>query len=192
MEQLAFDKIRKTVTDLQLKGEPIEHAAFITWLDNLAKEEPALKEYRLMKHAADMAFYQAKCDSRQSRYRAKLEFHKSMFEAVMSTAVAALKSSLLINGGASVAMLGFLAALSKDNKELVVPLEFSEALIRFTLGVFFGAAATASTYFAQYNYSEKNNKRANFYRNVSIALVVASLICFIIGSYKAYSGLHFD
>lgn len=192
MEQLAFDKIRKTVVELQAKGESIDHAKFIAWLDTLARDDPSLQEYRMMTHKANMAHYQARSDSRQSRFREKLEFHKSMFEATMSTAVAALKSCLLINGGASVAMLGFLAALFKDNKELVIPFEFGDALFRFTLGVLFAAIATASTYFAQYNYQEKNNKYGNVYRMVSIALVAISLICFFLGCYKAYSGLNFD
>ena len=178
MEQLAFEKIKEQVSKLEAEGLAIDHKKFLAWLDSLAQDDLGLREYRMMKHEADMAHFQAKSAYRESRYRQKLEAHKTMFEAVMTTAIAALKTSLPVNGGASVAMQGFLAALLKANNQLVIPFEFRNSTIYFSIGVLVAGLASATTYIAQYNFQSKSEKISSIFRYFSIALVFLSYVFF--------------
>lgn len=94
---------------------------------------------------------------------------------------AALNTAIMINGGASVAVLAFMGS--------VVPLgvsaaAFASALTVFCVGVFCGAAATGLVYLAEINYFSRE-KLAGILNKASIATVSASYLLFVIGGVAA-------
>lgn len=100
-------------------------------------------------------------------------------KAVFQFGGAALKSVILINGGAAVALLAFMGAIFEHDKAV------SEALVCplmvFTFGVLSAAIASSGSYFAQYYSSSKNEGAANGWRWAAIILVVFSYILFAAG-----------
>lgn len=76
----------------------------------------------------------------------------AIFNTLPVFAKAALTTSILVNGGAAVALLAFLGNLiSKTPRSWVDPL-FIWSLGVFAAGVFFGAAATGFAFLAQYKF----------------------------------------
>jgi predicted alpha/beta hydrolase family esterase len=102
-----------------------------------------------------------------------------MLKAVFQFGGAALKSAILINGGAAVALLAFMGAIFVGkpdvSKELTCP------LMTFTFGVLSAAIASGTSYFAQYYYSSKNDSAGNFWRGTVIIFVFFSYILFAAG-----------
>ena len=100
-------------------------------------------------------------------------------KAVFQFGGAALKSAILINGGAAVALLAFMGAVFKERPTI------SEALVCplmvFTFGVLSAAIASSGSYFAQYYSSSKKESAAGGWRGATIILVAFSYILFAAG-----------
>ena len=63
------------------------------------------------------------------------------FKSVISMAELALKSSILVNGGAAVALLTFIGKVTSGDKSLLV-----YGLLCFSIGVLFGAISVSYTH----------------------------------------------
>jgi hypothetical protein len=80
------------------------------------------------------------------------ELHRTYFEAASKSAELAVKTSVLVNGGAAVAVLGFLGVLLQ--KETISPkqvADVSASLIWFASGVGAGIVALAFIYLMNYS-----------------------------------------
>ncbi len=81
-------------------------------------------------------------------------------EKAIDTSNIVLKSALLINGGAAVAVLGFVASIVKDNGDLAALLEgVANALMYFAWGVAAAVIALALAYLTHYTMLVVLNKR---------------------------------
>ena len=127
------------------------------------------------------------------KYKAHLskwvEEHKSFnqwgfefFRATISAGQSALKSAILINGGASIALFTFIGKLwgnpNTQAAQLIAPLQL------FLFGVLFAAIAAGTTYLAQWFYSGRKPwliKIANVSNITSILLVLGSYGSFLYG-----------
>jgi hypothetical protein len=86
--------------------------------------------------------------NRQDAQRAhdKLDaFHEYVNQATIKSAELALRMSILINGGAAVALLTFIGPLPKQQKA-----DIANTLVWFASGVALGVAALAASYFTNY------------------------------------------
>jgi hypothetical protein len=117
------------------------------------------------------------------------------YQQVNMQGQAAMKSALLINGGASVAMLAFIGtAMNNDtNKILLLKLCFSMAV--FIAGVLAVAVASGVTYLGGLAVSSENDtdqsdkktlKLWPILNTIAIILVVIGYILFFAGSLNAY------
>ena len=119
----------------------------------------------------------------QETYRSMIEFGKGM-----------LRFTFLANGAAIISILTFLGDLYAKGGE--VP-RMKGALAFFLAGVLLSGVATLTTYIIQltlYNESLRtpNAKGWNSHLrwlNLTLALIVFSMLCFTIGSYYAVSQL---
>ena len=100
----------------------------------------------------------------------------------------AIKSALLINGGASVAILAFLGSfLSKGEQKTAVLNALSGPLLFFGLGVLSGAFGAGLGYLCQ-RFHLGGRDKAGFRLNVAaIIMVFLSYPSFLFGLYKTYS-----
>ena len=177
----ASDNIKElinAVRDLQRGG--VDSIAIIPLLDYLAKLETdteAIQELNKLQHESNLAQFKAEND----RY---LE----MFRSVYETAKTALTTSILVNGGASVALLSFMGNAQHKGGGLPVSCWIISSLIAFSTGVIAGAVATGTTYTTQYCYANKFMRSAISFHILSIGLVVGSYVAFIWGIISAYHG----
>ena len=118
-----------------------------------------------------------------------------VYQQVNMQGQAAMKSALLINGGASVAMLAFIGtAMNYDtNNVLLLKLCFSMAM--FIAGTLSVAVASGVTYLAGFAVSSENDtdqsdeKTLKFWpilNTIAIILVVIGYVLFAAGSLNAY------
>jgi hypothetical protein len=165
------------------------------WLD-VPQSDPTVERERLIALIA----YDA--NARLEAYRQASELHRLQGRGILDFATAAIKSILLINGGAAVAVLTLLGALAgksiaNDGGErqtaaliaAVVP-----CLSRFVLGVFLAGATAALTYLSQVLFVElKTRESREFWGNatriVAVLFAGAALFAFICGAYLARDGL---
>lgn len=189
MEQLLYESLKKHLQSSIAQGKHEDPKRLLALIEEMEFRDPALRDYRVMKF-----------QSRNSRFVQLLDTRRAMFDSVISTANMALKSALLINGGACVAVMGLIAGVMKENNQSVYSFELNYALASFGFGVFAGGVASAATYLAQYYYSEYSSykgkaikdkalKTANIFRGIAIFLALTSYASFLCGLYNGYHGL---
>ena len=129
-----------------------------------------------------------------------------MFKSVLETGKVALTTPILVNGGASVALLAFIANISAKSdvgSGVGIP-SIAGALMWFVFGVLLAALATGSTYLtqdlhsqAQYSVSNtevKTTRSTTIFsipmttigQCVSVSFVALAYVFFIVGSLCAY------
>lgn len=145
---------------------------------DVAAGEAAMEDYR-----ADLSAW---VSSRQQHHEHNLE----MLRATITTGQSALKSALLINGGAAVALLAFIGSVwSSPNTEKALP-EISAALLLYVFGVLSAAVAAGATYFSQAGFGHEFGKISrpvgHVGRWLAVLGVFASYVLFGYGSYGSY------
>jgi hypothetical protein len=103
----------------------------------------------------------------------------------------ALKSAILINGGAAVALLAFLGHLVTQERPDVSLIPFATSLRLFVIGVLCASIACGTTYLSQYAYSNPKTwaqRLGLIIQVVTIALVLCAYVAFLAGADAAYIG----
>lgn len=163
---------------------------YIGRLEKASKESPD----NASAGEAAMEAFKADLNSKLSLRQQKHENQLEMLKATVSTAQMALKSALLINSGASVAMLAFIGnvwikAFNLDN----VLNELANSLCFFVFGVLAAAIATAFTYFTQASYAGEfgkySNKMGIAAHIMTVLVVIASYVLFANGSLSAFHAI---
>lgn len=113
-----------------------------------------------------------------------LEVRKSSFESVIRYGEAALKSAILINGGASIAILTFITQIWSKTPNIISSLLFS--LIMFVLGTLSSSLASGMAYLTQLHHLNENNPGFKKMRKITIALVVLSYVLFTVGVFYTF------
>ena len=111
------------------------------------------------------------------------------FKQVIALGQSALKSIMLINGGASVALLAFISNLATNaSAKLPIP-PFAESLRYFVIGVFLASAAFATTYLSQSFFDgekEWQQRTGLTFQIITIAIGIFSFVSFFYGADAAY------
>ena len=109
-----------------------------------------------------------------------------MFKAVNTAGQAALKSAILINGGAAIALLAFIGSIFKVSPDSEVITKLSPAMIYFVIGVLSGAVASGTTYISQFLYGYEKRCWGHIINGLAWLLVILSYILFLAGFILAY------
>jgi hypothetical protein len=115
-----------------------------------------------------------------------------MFKSVVDTGQTAIKSAILINGGAAVALLAFLGnLLTKDAPQGVVfPIDdISFAMLIFVIGVGCAGGASALGYLTQRAYHAEMPKIGGALNVVALLAGLSSIAAFFWGGVEAYLAL---
>jgi hypothetical protein len=177
----AVGRIRDAVIQVQQSGQQfVAISPLLEFLQSVELQAPLDSETRKLQH-----------DSNLAQYRAKVDNGIEMLRSVLDTAKTALTTSILVNGGATVALLAFLGNII--GKTPSVPEAMWETLVLsvvfFACGVLAGAIATGSTYLAQYCYHEDWKRSGIGFHITTIAFVFASYLTFLGGVISAYHAL---
>ncbi|WP_026988403.1 hypothetical protein [Fodinicurvata fenggangensis] len=175
-------ELKKIVEDAREKGTTeIKVDNLIAYLDEvLASPEQEPTEFQLEQ-------YRAQLQSNLEHYRATENNRLEMFRSVIMSGQEAIKSSFLLNGGASVALLAFIGHLAQFRVGLVSG--FAVSLLWFALGVLAIAVVSGAVYLTQWLYASEHGaaRKAGFWMNLlCIALGIASYALFVVGLLDVY------
>ena len=95
--------------------------------------------------------------SARIRHADRWAYFRSMHEARILDARAAVQNALLINGAAATAVLAFLGSVSASSTPHHVPRALVWALSLFGVGVFFAACMGIAAYATNHSYAEATN-----------------------------------
>ena len=142
------------------------------------------RELKAFGHSLDLKLeqYKADCQLHIEQYRADNDENLEMSKATINAGQNAIKSMVVINGGAAVAMLAFIGNIWSTGKNLQGVKGLSWGLLFFVLGVLLSGIVSALTYLSQRAYAEHNNKTGNCINNVGICCGIFSFVCFLIGT----------
>lgn len=172
--------IRLALTKLEETGQQTVSApALREYLDKVESNATLSIELQKLQHESNLAHYKATSD-----------LALEMFRSVLGFAQHALKTIILVNGGAAVAVLAFIGNIWTKLQGINV----AEALITseawFAGGVLLGAVATGTSYFAQYFYERKTFDRwAIGFHMATVALVVGAYASFGLGIHSIHNAL---
>jgi len=133
-----------------------------------------------------MEEWEEKCRREMAEWNAKNIWDMEMFKSVIIAGQAALKSAILINGGATVALLAFIGSVFKVSQNSEVVTKLSHAMFCFVIGVLSGAIASGVVYMAQFVYARKKLCLGHILNGFSWVLVVLSYILFLTGVILAF------
>ncbi|MGR3219179.1 MAG: hypothetical protein ACUZ8H_05085 [Candidatus Anammoxibacter sp.] len=107
--KIIIEEIRKAVNDVRENNKDvISIDALLNYLDALDKDTSAVDVDSQRKHETALTVYHAENERNLAHYNAQQLQAVEMFKSVISYGATALKSAILINGGAAVALLAFI------------------------------------------------------------------------------------
>lgn len=120
-----------------------------------------------------------------AQYEAQSRSDIEAFKATIESGREALNALLLINGGAVVALLGFVGSMASKTNGMAVASSMRAPLLRFGTGVLLGALAFGARYVAQAFYASARNRWGHAFNFLSIALCIIGYAMFGWGMWEA-------
>ena len=116
------------------------------------------------------------------------QIHVELVKATLTYGHEALKTAMWINGGAAVAVLGFLSAAStKAEASAAMLANLPLSLLFFAIGTLTAAIAVGVTYLSQGFFALARNRIAEVLRGFAFVLVIVSYAMFMWGAVQAYA-----
>jgi hypothetical protein len=151
------------------------------YLDQLLVDATTSLEQRRMQHQSDLA-----------QYSGTLAIQVENFKAMISAGKEAINSSIIINGGAVIALMSFMGNAVGKSGARYIPL-LSSRLLFFGTGVFCGGLSFGLRYVAQFLYSKPSRKKLIMFGHCVNGLVwiatSSALLCFVLGVLVSYHNL---
>lgn len=179
--------IKSAVDQVKDQGqEVISVSALKRYLEELERIVDTQKEISTTQLESQLATFRAEHERNLAHYEAQQKHSIEMLRSVFMFGNTALKSSILINGGAAVALLAFIGKIWTDKLEAAAISAVTMAIAFFSFGVLSAAVGTAFSYLTQYAYSQRLTKTGIVFHIATFLLVVGSYIFFGVATYKAY------
>lgn len=155
--------------------------------------------------AYDIEYYKAKIEEWRLKYTSSLESNTEAYRATLASSQAALRSAILLNGGASVALLAFIGNVWGDPELQLRSAGLAKSLFLFTSGVLFAAVASGLAYMTQCCYQREQAQdhesrtsscdtdqideeiSGDTLRGATVGLVIISYVLFFFASMQAYN-----
>ena len=175
--------LKKTIQEIKDKGaNTISCENLITYLNGIENSKPAdISDVELERYKAELQLH---IEQSKNYHNENLE----MFRSVIASGQSAIRSSFLLNGGASVALLAFIGHLASSVPDKVE--DFAVVIVPFVLSVLIVTIASGLTYLCQWLYHSDTDttiKVANWLNVFTIILGFSSYFVFAWGMCLAYS-----
>ena len=142
---------------------------------------------------SEMEMWKEKNRRELAQYNAEVIGNLEMFKSVISTGQNALKSVILINGGAAVALLAFIGSIwDKSTNDIVIKILLLISMAGFVFGTFLGGVSASFTYLTQHLYSKQKHRKAVVLGMICDILVFISYAVFVIASIFAFCAFWFQ
>ncbi len=181
-------EILTTLEDLKNSKENSIEIEFLEgYLKALSKDTDESQFSRQQEQERNLEHYQVKSQNRREFYKARIQRWLSDAELVTEAGREALRSIIIVNGGAVIALLAFMGKLFSESDKIASNLAscLPIALFFFTCGVLFGSLGFGSRYLSIDQFSKDNRKIGEFWKKISITLSLAAYFSFIAGSFIA-------
>jgi hypothetical protein len=133
-----------------------------------------------------MEHYKLKYQGALAEYDVKNKYRLEMLKATIDAGREALNAIVLINGGAVIALLGFLGAVISKQFPASLGLRLTTPLLQFGLGVLLGALGFGARYLSQACYAGAKDRAGQILTLLAIIVVLAAYGIFGMGIYGAY------
>ncbi len=164
----------------------VQISALESFLDSLEKDIDEQGELDGLEFESKLASFRAEHERNIAWYEAQQSTSIEMFRSVIQVGQSALKSIILINGGAAVSMLAFIGNLaSKQGLSSQAMTLMTKPMIFFAMGVLSGALGAGGTYVSQFFYFKEKNKAGIAFHVVTIAVVIMAYVFFALGAFAA-------
>lgn len=134
--------------------------------------------------------YRIEVEKWKAQYDINTQTYRATFEAVIKFADLAVRSLLILNGGAAIAILSF-AAQAPKNGSNVHNMAMSSAVWWFCLGALLSVATAALSYLAQVTFGELRDpwrsRAGNTFRVFAVIAFLAGMGLFVKGMWAASS-----
>lgn len=184
--------IQDAVNDVKQKNEDVISVdALLNYLAALENDVSGIDENNNRQHLAKLEEYRAENERNIAHYNAQQLHAVEMFRSVISYGAAALKSSILINGGAAVALLAFIGNVWNKGLVQASVTPLMSAIVYFSFGVLAAAIGTAASYLTQYCYGEEHNKTGTAFHVLTVICVIGAYAMFSFGvldAHEAFTG----
>ncbi len=180
--------IQQAVQDVRNKNEEVVSTdALLKYIDGLAGQLESSKEEANRRTEANLAIFRAEHERNVALYQSEQKQALELFRSVVTYGSAAMKSALLINGGAAVALLAFIGNIWEKETAPEAVKALTLGIAMFSTGVLAAAVANAMSYFTQYCYSDPFPRAAVVFHTLTVLFVVTSFVLFGYGAYESYS-----
>lgn len=175
----------RNVTQLNV-DKVLEYLLEVKEMDADTEQSDISDQYEKIRYAAE-------CELNKEQYRARCESGLEMFKSIILSGQNALRTGLLINGGAAVAILAFIGNIAGKHDYMIVNL--AQGLKWFSIGTLTVGLASFLTYITQrfYGNSEKPKDKWAVAANLSNWLVavlgVIAVVFFCYGVKQSYLGI---
>jgi hypothetical protein len=182
-----IDKIIKELNNFEREGNTTLNVHSLSdYLNQLRNEVSSCHDF-------DLETLKAKNQIKIEKMKLDEAIRLESFKSTISSGMNAAKSCMLINGGASVALLAFIGNIWSKGSLGMAAMLVSKGLLFFCSGVALAALCTGFTYLAQSAYTSSElgtNKKwsswGTFCNSIAIFSALLSLIVFGFGSYQTY------
>lgn len=175
-ESKALNEIQSELTKLEKAGhQDVSVKALQEYISKLKDHTSNSQEFRKMQFQGNI-----------EKYKEDRAEWRELFKATSTTAHSALRTIILINGGAAVALLAFLGKVWGSTVSHIYLDDFAVALFIFVCGVLSAALSTGFTYLSQHCYTYHNDKFGNITRAIANAMAACAYIAFGWGGYVAF------
>ncbi len=175
-------QMKAMIEDIKSKGTAAIYCdniiAYLTEVQSSPEQDPTPMDFE--RYKADLQNW---IEANKYQHEGNLE----MFRSVITSGQNAIKSSFLLNGGAAIALLAFIAHLAEFNAGKVA--EFAACLLPFAFGVLTMVVTSGCTYLSQWLLASHRDgtKKAGFGLNIlCIFLGIASYGLFTWGLLATY------
>ncbi len=185
----AIKTIETAILDVKKQNQSMVSVdALLQYLERLKEDIKNTAVFDQKKLDVDLALLRTGHERNLAHYEAQQQHSLEMLRAVITYGQAAIKSAILINGGAAVALLAFIGNIwAKTTTTQFAIDSLTKAIVFFALGVVTGAIGTGTTYITQYLYSENRQKPAYAFHIVTVLIVLSTYALFCFGVYGAYN-----
>lgn len=137
----------------------------------------------------DLERWKAQQEANLEAWKAEQQVSMEMFRSVIASGQIALKTALLVNGGAAVALLAFIGNIWSKTQPLAVAKGLTLSLLLFGSGVLAAAVAAGVTYLTQVAFEREWRCAGTILQVTAIVLVAAGIVVFGLGVWFAQEAL---
>lgn len=177
-----LETVKKAVLDVkQQKQDVISVDAMTHYLETLIIDTEGQES------ETSLAAFHAEHNAKIEEYKADQLHDTEMFRSVINFAGSALKSAMLINGGAAVALMAFIGNIWTKVTAVAAVTSLTNSVFYFAFGVLAAALATMMSYFTQYFYHHGPEKLGVAFHVVSTITGIGSFVLFGWGAFEVYT-----